>query len=61
MTLRLSLAFLLLIAPSVSITPLSAQELSRDKDEIIYTIRDVVLLVVVVTLGHRKDVYSPRN
>ena len=40
MTLRLSLAFLLLIAPSVSITPLSAQELSRDKDEIIYTIRD---------------------
>ena len=28
---------------------------------IIYTIRDDVLLVVVVTLGHRKDVYSPRN
>ena len=26
-----------------------------------YTIRDDVLLVVVVTLGHRKDVYSPRN
>ncbi len=40
MTLRLSLALLLLIAPSVSITPLSAQELSRDKDEIIYTIRE---------------------
>jgi hypothetical protein len=40
MTLRLGLALMLLIAPSVSIAPLSAQELSRDKDEIIYTIRE---------------------
>ena len=28
---------------------------------LIYTIQDHLLLVVVVTLGHRKDVYSPRN
>ena len=28
---------------------------------IIYTIHDDVLLVVVITLGHRKDVYSARN
>lgn len=26
---------------------------------IIYTIQDDVLLVVVVTLGHRRDVYKP--
>ena len=26
---------------------------------ILYTIRDEVLLVVVVTLGHRSDVYRP--
>ena len=40
MTKRLSLALLLLAAPLVSVTPLWAQELSRDKDEIIYTIRE---------------------
>lgn len=28
---------------------------------IVYTVHDDVLLVVVVTLGHRKDVYSARN
>lgn len=28
---------------------------------IVYAIHDDVLLVVVVTLGHRKDVYSARN
>ncbi len=35
MTKRLSLALLLLAVPLVSVTPLWAQELSRDKDEII--------------------------
>jgi len=28
---------------------------------IVYTVHDDVLLVVVVTLGHRRDVYASRN
>ena len=40
MTKRLSLALLLLAVPLVSVTPSWAQELSRDKDEVTYKIRE---------------------